>query len=443
MKKTFLVLLLFLPALLQAQIENVVVETYYITDANDATDTTGGGIAAGTTTYRIYIDMAPGSILKKIYGDANHTFAITSTQPFFNNLLDGQTFANEFSKSRYGDNTVALDTWLTLGQTTRNSAKTYYGTPKTLDDDGSFIGGVNNDGGSNAVAQGLLINNDPLAGILLTTSDGMDTIATAPTLWASNGIFDLTSGDDSTAFGSLKTSNAFISNSFSLQNSGVRGVVADTNMVLVAQLTTAGDLSFEMNVEIEQLVNNVLTTVHYVANDSILLAGEILSPFLKYPQACGCTDANYLEYSNAYACSDNAQCQTLIVFGCMDTLACNYDPAVNYNLQTLCCYPGYCQNRDLGTVCPQLNVERTKIVNFNFYPNPASNHINLQFQLGEAQQTNLEIYNHLGALVMKQDLGNVQGAISQNINLQKLNKGIYQLRLFTHKDTVTQTFIKN
>ena len=96
-----------------AQIENVIVEKYYVSDANDFTDNSGGIVSIGSTTYRIYIDIAPGSILKKIYGDANHPFEIKSTEVFFNNILDGQTYAKEFLKARYTENTVALDSWLT------------------------------------------------------------------------------------------------------------------------------------------------------------------------------------------------------------------------------------------------------------------------------------------------------------------------------------------
>ena len=48
-----------------AQLQKVIVEKYYISDANDASDTLGGGINTGTTTYRIFVDLAPGSILKK------------------------------------------------------------------------------------------------------------------------------------------------------------------------------------------------------------------------------------------------------------------------------------------------------------------------------------------------------------------------------------------
>ena len=99
-------------------------EKYYISDSIDETDTTGSVLPAGSKTYRIYIDLMPGSKIKKIYGDVNHALKISSTATFFNNSVDGQSFAKDFSKNRYLENTVALDTWLTLGQTTKVAAKT-------------------------------------------------------------------------------------------------------------------------------------------------------------------------------------------------------------------------------------------------------------------------------------------------------------------------------
>ncbi|MEY4593948.1 MAG: hypothetical protein RIQ47_358, partial [Bacteroidota bacterium] len=50
-------LLVLMTFTLRAQVENVIVERYYVSDASDATDTIGGGLAAGSVTYRIYIDL--------------------------------------------------------------------------------------------------------------------------------------------------------------------------------------------------------------------------------------------------------------------------------------------------------------------------------------------------------------------------------------------------
>ena len=65
----FLLLFLFLiiSSEMNAQIEKVIVEKYYISDEIDATDLTGGKVDSGSVTYRIYVDLKPGNILKKIY----------------------------------------------------------------------------------------------------------------------------------------------------------------------------------------------------------------------------------------------------------------------------------------------------------------------------------------------------------------------------------------
>jgi hypothetical protein len=152
--KTIAILGIFFLSTLNSfsQLEKIIVERYYVTDSNDATDLIGGGVEEGSVTYRIYVDMQPGTILKSIYGDAAHPFDISSTEIFFNNESDGQSFGKDFLKARYQENTVALDTWLTIGQTTRKQGPvTHYGILKYQDDNGSFIGGVNNDGGSELI----------------------------------------------------------------------------------------------------------------------------------------------------------------------------------------------------------------------------------------------------------------------------------------------------
>ena len=63
----------------KAQVENVIVETYYIADNNDIADTIGGQLDAGYITYRIYIDLKEGTVLKKVYGDQYHPLNFKTT----------------------------------------------------------------------------------------------------------------------------------------------------------------------------------------------------------------------------------------------------------------------------------------------------------------------------------------------------------------------------
>ncbi len=424
-----------------SQIENVIVEKYYVSDANDFTDTSGGIVPIGSTTYRIYIDLAPGSILKKIYGDANHPFEIKSTEVFFNNTLDGQTYAKEFLKARYTENTVALDSWLTLGQVAKKQGtKTYYGILKGQDDDGSFVGGINNDGGSALIATGLLVNNDPYCGIPITTADGIDTMTVTPSNWFETGVVDFTTGNDSTIFGPFVPKKEFVSTAFTLSNSGVTGVNLDSNQIIIAQLTTQGDLSFKINLELEQLINGVPTIVKYVAKDTLLLAGEIFNPYLAYPQSCGCNDPDFLEYSSSYVCYLEGSCQTPIKFGCMDSMACNYDPEVNINIENLCCYPGKCNNRDIAVVCPEL---RGDSFEFLVHPNPVNGSLYLDVYSGIFSPITYTIYNTFGVKILEKTLDPALVITGEAIETSTMDNGLYHIQVEIGNMVSTQLFVKN
>ena len=440
MKYLFILFSVLGISFLNAQVENIIVEKYYVSDQFDSTDVTGGNLDSGSVTYRIYVDLPKDQKLTKMYGDDSHPFTIKSTSNVFNNAVDGQTFGRFFNKSRFGDNTVALDSWLTLGQTTKTQGGiAYFGILKEQDTDGSFIGGANNDGGSATISNGLLNNNNPLAGIPLTQADGMITVVNLPTGWFEYGVVDFVTGVDTTIFGSTKIGNEFFSKQFELRNSGTVGVNPDLNQILIGQITTKGELSFEINLEIEQMIDNVLTKVKYVAIDSALVVGEKYSPFLKYPLSCGCKDANYMEYSSKYACSLEGACKTPIVYGCTDTLACNFDPSANFLIKNLCCYPGSCNGRDISIVCPTVLESSSE---FTIHPNPTENNLFLNVVSGEFKTIQYSIYNSFGLVVLTKDLGLHNRIINEEIDLSTLNDGIYHIRVSVGDSYESKTFIK-
>jgi hypothetical protein len=388
------------------------------------------------------VDLEPGSVLKKIYGDVNHPFSIQSTAPFFNHESDGQTFAKDFVKNRYLEGVVALDTWLTLGQTTKTQAgKTYVGVLKNQDVDGSFIGGINNDGGSELISTGLLINNDSNAGIPLTQADGMDTMATIPSSWSHFGVLDFITGNDSTIFGSLTATNEFISDNFNLTNSGIKGLIPDSNQILVAQLTTAGELSFHLNIVIDALVNGSLQSISYVSSINNLQLGESFSNKLIYPPTCGCNNPEYLEFDPAVVCLEPGTCITLANIGCLDSLACNYDPTVNVNLPNLCCYPGKCNNRDIAIVCPALRGE-----NFEFlvYPNPSAADFFIDVYSGMANEAiQVKVYNTFGVKVYEHTFDPTGLLVGEKLELTTEEKGLYHVKVQIGEQVQTQLLFKN
>ena len=444
--KTFLLTLFFVCFAwynASAQLEKVILEKYYVSDANDSTDIDGGGVPVGSTTYRIYLDLKPGTVLKRIYGDENHPFSISSSEVFFNNILDGETFGKDFIKGRYFENTVALDTWLTLGQTAKQGTKYYYGILKDQDTDGSFVGGsTNNNGGSAEVATGLLINEDTTSfGRPLTEADGMDTLNSAPNSWLNSGILDLLSGDDSTMFGRLVPQSGFESNNFHLSCSGVSGTVADSNQVIIAQLTTLGELTFNINITVEEMVNGILTLVNYVSSDTLLGDNEKYNPYLSYPYSCGCDDPDFLEYSSTFSCFLEGSCQTPIKIGCMDSMACNYDPAVNINVEELCCYPGFCADRNIEEVCPSLMGNDFDV---NLYPNPTSGDITMNLISGNACNWNYEVYNTYGSVKLSGSFTTTESELNVvlPLDLSNIDLGMYRLKVSNGDLSKHKLFIK-
>ncbi|MBK8500685.1 MAG: hypothetical protein IPL52_18140 [Flavobacteriales bacterium] len=198
------------PQLLHAQqIENMIVETYYVSDANDATDTIGGGLAEGSRTYRVFLDLGPDCALRAIYGSDGHPLVVQSTALLFNHLDRGRNYGHEVNNGALDEGTAALDGWLSMGAASNQR----FGIEKELDPDGSIVGGANNDGGSAAIAGGLLINSTPAMGYALTSRDGLVPLnggAALPPSFIQNG------DDPSAAFKDSILVSAFTSTNFRL-----------------------------------------------------------------------------------------------------------------------------------------------------------------------------------------------------------------------------------
>jgi hypothetical protein len=422
-----------------AQIDSVIVEKYYISDSKDETNKTGSILMSGSVTYRLYIDLSEGSRLLRIYGNENHALKFSSTEYFFNNTDRGMSTGREVRASRLNQNTLALDTWITLGL----ASDTHSGIPKQEDKNGSVVGGTNNDGGSAGIPGGLLVNADPSAGIPLTSADGIVPAAILPTNWNAqlNGV-PFSSSSDTSIFGNIKQGKRFVSNQFNLSNSGTTGST-EKNRILVAQLTTKGELTFSLNVEIEEKNGTGTKIVKYVAENPT--GEEKTNRFLSYPFApppqpkCGCKDPDYMEYNNKLDCSAQDSCKTKIYFGCTDPNACNYDPKANFNVPGICCYPGRCNNRDINIICPEL--QKTSI-GFSLYPNPAQDNLNLEISNAGNTEIICSVFDSNGSVLVTENLGLIHDTYLYRMNVECLPKGFYVFSL-RNKDTVlTRTFIK-
>ena len=413
-----------------AQLPSIYVERYYIADSLDASDTMGGELAEGATTYRVFVALQPESKLLAVYGDSLHPLTFSSSLPFFNNI-DGATFGYQIPKVAYESNTVALDSYLTLGQTGFQGAFKFFGVPKHHDTNGSFIGGLNNDGGSEAVPGGLLVNDTSACGIPITIQDGMDTSSMELTNWFNFGIIDFQTGIDTSIFGFGNAQTVFYSQNAVLSNSGLAALRPDTNHVLIAQLTTLGELSFKINLIVSELENGNYVTRKYVATNAIESPDEQFLATLNYPPQCGCLNPDFLEYSADYVCEVEGACMTPIVLGCMDSLACNFDPTANVNLSETCCYPGNCFGRDIEEVCPHL---KGNSFDFSVYPNPFDDYTTIHVISGVSTNLKIEVLNQHGTPLYTSSIENAPLNYIVQIGDEVPTPGVYFVRVITDFD---------
>lgn len=256
----------------QNGLENVVVEKYYVSDANDANaDLVGGVLPVGSVTYRIYADMLQGFKFQAAYGVPDHELRIETTTLFWNNEDRGAT-SPTFSKVNAQKNTVMLDSWLSVGA----ACVGQFGIMKMYDD------GFNN--AVNSYSPQVLQNNDPAAGIPLTTQDGF--FAGAPEPVTSVGIsteimvFDnQNDGTNGPVFTTNNGSWASLNGSF--------GPDPLDNKVLIAQITTDGALSFKLNIQIGTPIGGV---ENYVADSPV--GTEIQMASLTYSSTVGIQSHN-------------------------------------------------------------------------------------------------------------------------------------------------------
>jgi len=250
----------------QNGLENIIVETYYIADASDAAFSTNNGfgtLPVNSKTYRVFVDMLPGYRFEAAYGDVGKALSITTSTTFFNNEDRGAITPNGINTQYLNDNSVALDSWLSVGA----AGNGHIGVLKSEDN-----------GVSNVVMpnSNCLQNTNANIGILLTQQDGM--IDGTPEAVTFVGIPQSPDLDPFNATSQLGSSLTTTNGSIASLN-GSYGDSAGTNRVLIGQFTTDGDFCFSLNIQIG-LPNGSALYEQYVSANAT--GNEIYKPFLNY-----------------------------------------------------------------------------------------------------------------------------------------------------------------
>ncbi|HXC07015.1 MAG TPA: hypothetical protein VNZ86_19785, partial [Bacteroidia bacterium] len=197
----------------KSALEGIIVEKYYVSDTTDQKDSLGGFLEAGSTTYRIYVDLKPGYTLQVVYGTEKHELRIQTSTRFYNNTQCGALIGYNVNSKKINTGNYALDTWITINSASNNHA-------------------------------GILINEDKDGSILnkkaFTRADGL-TNGNLPVIKPFNINFScFKDGSNATLFSTRNGGWAAISGIVS----GAKGPTEE-NKILIAQLTTTGKLTFE------------------------------------------------------------------------------------------------------------------------------------------------------------------------------------------------------
>ena len=85
-----------------------------------------------------------------------------------------------------------------------------------------------------------------------------------------------------------------------------------------------------------------------------------------------------------------------------------------------------------------LSIADNVIQGFKVFPNPAVEMTNLQFNLNEASNVTVEMYNAMGQIVFTDLMGEVNGFQSVEISTSDLEAGIYMINVNVNGNVITK-----
>ncbi|MFN0032595.1 MAG: hypothetical protein ACKVOR_10590 [Flavobacteriales bacterium] len=220
----------------QSGLEGIVVEKYYVSCEADRADSLhSGNLPVGSVTYRIFVDLKPGYRFQAAYGAPGHPLFIESTQLIYNHIEAGTTHPNVLPERTLSEDIALLDSWLSVGAAGEN----HLGIPKTFDNEDvdEYI----------TFDERFLKNKKNKKDITPIERDGMQRSLSLPFPTFFQMDTCLKHLGSSTTGKRIETSNG----AWACMGKGSMGVDSlTTNTILIAQITTAGDLSFQLNIMI-------------------------------------------------------------------------------------------------------------------------------------------------------------------------------------------------
>lgn len=248
-----LLMMSFVNIYAQNALEGIIVEKYYVSTKKDNSKKhLSGELPVGSTTYRIYVDMAPGCHFMAAYGAPGHPLEIKSTESIYNHLDNGSEHPLRIPERSYKKNITALDSWITIGP----AGEAYMGVLKEADTLKDF-------GTVNPFEKGFLLSDKKEMGYALQKRDGFLRTEDLPKITMYHIDSNVRVLGSETIGKSFRIENG----AWACMGKGVTGVDSlGSNTLLIAQITTKGQLSYKLNLMLRNADGSI---VNYVAKDPV------------------------------------------------------------------------------------------------------------------------------------------------------------------------------
>ena len=237
------------------EIEGLIMEVYHVNRDLLDRGPTVPPVPPGCTTYRIFLDLAPGHELQAVYGDEAHPLYLGTTGRFYNDPHYGKESGDDIPIRHLDKGVVPLDTWITVGAGTED----HLAVLKRNDTDGSLFAGSWKEGKRKDL-KGMEGVKLPLA-----RADGL--VATDTILEVVQFGMDLLPMAFNPAEANVQVNDTLLrtTNGAWAVLGGIGGM-APENHVLIAQVTTEGRPYFAFNVQVEAPDGS---TTRWVWNDPV------------------------------------------------------------------------------------------------------------------------------------------------------------------------------
>lgn len=423
-------------------LENVIVETYYVADAEDNADTDGSSVPVpvGAVTYRVFADLKDGYQLLTVGGFTNHSLTISTTTSFWNNEDRGDAWGDAINDIHLNKNTVAIDSWLSAG----GASDAHWGVLKVEDTDGSIVGGANSDGGSNGVP--LLDNDVAQVGVPLPEADGLSNVSAPPAVTYV--------GDAPEFFNTNTSENTYTNDNFAWAVLGGVSSPLPGNKVLIGQFTTEGTLSFCLNLWVripDSLVcsdPNCHTVEEYYAvllesdtsGGGFAADNKFTLPSLCFtggqqPDCLGVPGGTALPGT---ACNDDNILTTNDTW--TEACACVGEPVDCLGVPNGTALPGTaCDDNDPNTgndtwldncTCQgSVGLSELQATTLAVGPNPTRDLLHVRLSGLNAASFALQVRDLTGSLVLQREVRNTTDAWTGNLDLSGLASGAYVLEV--------------